>query len=175
MEKDACYRLGHIASKYSFKGEVLFKLDTDDPDQYDEMESIFVEIDHELIPFFILSSRWHRNFLRVRFEGIDTEYQAEQLIGKSLYRPLSELPKLEGDQFYFHEIIGFTVIDQLFGKVGELIAINDAAAQALLVIRHDSGNEVLIPFVKELFNGMDREGKTLTISAPEGLIALYVS
>lgn len=175
MEKDACYRLGHIASKYSFKGEVLFKLDTDDPEQYDEMESIFVEIDHELVPFFIVNARWHRDFLRVQLEGVDSEHQAEQLIGKSLYRPLSELPKLEGDRFYFHEIIGFTVIDRVFGQVGELIAVNDAAAQELLVIRHESGNEVLIPFVDELFEGVDRTNKTLSISAPDGLIGLYVS
>jgi len=59
--------------------------------------------------------------------------------------------------------------------VGELIAVNDAAAQALLVVRHESGNEVLIPFVDELFEGIDRINKTLSISAPDGLIALYVS
>lgn len=175
MKKDACYRLGHIASKYSFKGEVLLKLDTDDPDTYQEMESVFVELDHELVPFFIESSRWHRDFLRVRFEGVSTEQDAEALIGKSLYRPLSELPELEGDRFYFHEVIGYTVKDRAYGEVGELIAINDSAAQELLVITHESGKEVLIPLVDELFLGVDREQKVLTIDAPEGLIALYLS
>ncbi|MFM1808401.1 MAG: rRNA processing protein RimM [Bacteroidota bacterium] len=174
MDKDACYRLGHIASKYSFKGEVLFKLDTDHPQQYEEMESVFVEIDHDLVPFFLRSARWHRDFLRVALEGVESEYQAEQLIGKSLYRPLTDLPELEGDQFYFHEIIGFTVYDRAYGKVGELIAVNDGTTQTLLVIRHESGSEVLIPFVDPLFDGLNRKEKSLTINAPDGLIGLYV-
>jgi 16S rRNA processing protein RimM len=92
-----------------------------------------------------------------------------------LYRPLSELPELEGDQFYFHEVIGYTVSDRSYGEVGKLIAINDSAAQELLVITHESGKEVLIPLVDELFLGVDREQKVLTIDAPEGLIALYLS
>jgi 16S rRNA processing protein RimM len=72
-------------------------------------------------------------------------------------------------------VIGYTVSDRSYGEVGKLIAINDSAAQELLVITHESGKEVLIPLVDELFLGVDREQKVLTIDAPEGLIALYLS
>ena len=61
MKKEACFLLGYIASKYSFKGELLFKLDTDEPEEYENMESVFVAIGANLVPYFILERSWHKN------------------------------------------------------------------------------------------------------------------
>ena len=74
MRKDECFYLGKIAKKFSFKGEVLIYLDTDEPELYENMESVFVEFNKNLVPFFIENSSLHKNdFLRVQFEDVDTD------------------------------------------------------------------------------------------------------
>ena len=87
--------------------------------------------------------------------------------------PLNLLPKLTGDKFYFHEVIGFTVVDSSFGEVGTLVHINDKAAQPLFEIDCD-GKEVFIPMVDNFINKVDREHKIIHVNAPDGLIALYL-
>ena len=174
MRKEDCFFLGKIIGKYSFKGEVLVKLDTDDPEDFIEMESVFVEIDENLIPFFIEDSNLQKtDLLRIKFEYIDTEEDAETIIDNSLYLPLSLLPKLSGNKFYYHEVIGFKVIDSKLGDIGSIIGVNDNTPQALFIIEH-VGKEVLVPIADDFIDKVDRENKTMHLTTPEGLVDLYL-
>src|SRR5690554_3177527 len=106
MKKEDCFYLGKIVSKYSFKGELLIKLDTDEPDLYESLDAVFLDLRNNLVPFFIESSQLHKSdLLRVRFENVESEADADALIKTDVYLPLEFLPKLEGNKFYFHEVI----------------------------------------------------------------------
>lgn len=174
MTKEECFYLGRIVAKFSFKGEVLIKLDTDEPELYTEMESVFVEYNENLVPFFIERSYLHKStLLRAKIEDIDTEQDAEDMIGAELYLPLEQLPELPDDKFYFHEIIGYDVIDQQHGNIGKIVSINDSTAQALFEIDH-AGKQILIPMNDEFIDKVDKKNKEIRVITPEGLIALYL-
>lgn len=174
MKKDDCFYLGKIVKKYSFKGEVLAKLDTDQPELYENLDAIFIDLKNNLVPFFIETSQLHKSdLLRIKFEDVDSEEEADTLIKSELYLPLELLPKLEGNKFYFHEVIGFTIKDKNFGEVGTITGINDSTAQALFEIdRH--GTDILIPMNDEFIVKVDRNNKTIIVETPEGLIDLYL-
>lgn len=174
MRKQDCFYLGKIAKKFSFKGEILLYLDTDEPEIYENLESVFVEINKSLVPFFILKSQLHKGkFLRIRFEDIENEEDADRIIGYEAYLPLSMLPKLEGTQFYFHEVIGFNVLDTRLGNIGKITGINDSGAQSIFEI-DKNGTEILVPLIDEFIIALDRENKTITLETPEGLVDLYL-
>lgn len=175
MRKQDCFYLGKIAKKFSYKGEVLIYLDTDEPELYTNMESVFVEINKHLVPFFIVSSSLHKgDFLRTRFEDIDSEQDADGILGCEVYLPLSELPELEGDKFYFHEIIGFDAEDQRLGIVGKIVGVNDSSAQPLFEIKKGD-IEILVPMIDDFIVKVDRENKKIVLNTPEGLIDLYLN
>ncbi|MGB5356718.1 MAG: ribosome maturation factor RimM [Eudoraea sp.] len=175
MQKEDCFYLGKIVSKYSFKGEVLVKLDTDDPQQYQDMESVFVSLGDNLVPFFMKKCVLHKsNLLRIRFEEVINESDAERIIGSKLYLPLSFLPKLSGNKFYYHEVIGFSVIDDKKGNVGVITGVNDNASQALFEIKKEN-KQLLIPISDDIIQKVDRKLKSVFVTAPEGLIDLYLS
>ncbi len=175
MQKKDCFYLGKIVKKHSFKGEVVIKLDTDEPELYKNMESVFVNLGNNLIPFFITKSSISRStMLRVKFEGIDTEQDAEAILKSEIYLPLTLLPKLSGSKFYYHEIIGFLVVDTNYGKVGTITNINDTSAQPLLEIDRD-GQDIFIPMIDDFIKKIDRANKTFEVETPEGLIDLYLS
>ena len=174
MKKEDCFFLGKIVSKYSFKGELLIKLDTDEPDLYDNLDAVFIDLRNNLVPFFIEASQLHKSdLLRVRFEDVDTEADADALIKSDVYLPLEFLPKLEGNQFYFHEVIGFTVNDVNYGTVGTIVSVNDSTAQALFEIERN-GIEILIPVNDAFIVKVDRTNKTIVVDTPQGLIDLYI-
>ena len=174
MQKEDCFYLGKIVKKYSFKGEVLAKLDTDQPELYENLDAIFLELRNNLVPFFVESSQLHKSeLLRIKFEDVNEESDADAIMKSGLYLPLDLLPKLEGNKFYFHEVIGFSVNDVSFGLVGTIKAINDSTAQSLFEIDRD-GIEILIPMNDEFIVKVDRDNKTIIVDTPKGLIDLYL-
>ena len=174
MRKEDCFYLGKIVSKHSFRGEVLVKLDTDEPEIYDQMESVFVSIGNSLVPFFIEQCRLHKsNLLRIKFEEVSDEAGADSIMGAELYLPLSMLPKLSGNKFYYHEVVGFILDDELHGPIGTIASINDNSSQALFVAKKD-GRELLIPINDDIILKVDRKNKTIHVRTPEGLVDLYL-
>lgn len=175
MQKKDCFYLGKIVKKHSFKGEIVIKLDTDEPELYRNMESVFVDIGNNLVPFFIEKSSLSKStMLRVKFEDVDTEADAEAIMKSGIYLPLDLLPKLSGDKFYYHEVIGFVVKDANYGEVGIIKNINDTAAQPLFEIDRE-GTEIFIPMIDDFIDKIDRENKVVEVTTPEGLISLYLS
>ncbi|UYW01300.1 ribosome maturation factor RimM [Flavobacterium agricola] len=174
MRKKDCFYLGKIAKKFSFKGEVLAYLDTDEPYLYENLESVFVERNKDLVPFFIERSSIHKNdFLRIKFEDIDSEEEADQVMGCAIYLPLSLLPKLEGNKFYFHEIVGFKAVDERLGEIGIMQGVNDSNAQPLFEILNGE-KQILVPMVDEFLVKVDRENKQIILKTPPGLVDLYL-
>ncbi len=174
MRKEECFYLGKIVSKYSFKGEVFIKLDTDEPDLYENLESVFISLGNSLVPFFIRRSRLHRsNLLRVDFEEVGSEAEADRILGAEVYLPLDQLPALSGNKFYYHEVIGFRLMDKVYGDIGRIVSVNDSAAQALFVAEKD-GKQLLVPVSDEIITQIDRSQKTVFVTTPEGLVSLYL-
>ena len=166
--------VGKIVKKFSFKGVLLVKLDADNPEEFIHMESVFVDLNGTLVPFFIEDLALHKTeLLRIQFEDVYDEPTADALIGCDLYLPLSLLPKLTGNKFYYHEVIGFTVIDQTHGDIGQIIGVNDQTAQALFEINYRN-KEILIPIIDEFILSVDRNNKTITVKTPDGLLELYL-
>ena len=174
MTKDQCFYLGHIVSKFSFKGELQIKLDTDEPELYEHQESIFVDYRNKLIPFFVEKSNLQKsNLLRVKLEEVDEEADADDLLKRDVYLPLTELPPLGENKFYYHEIIGYKAIDASKGEIGEIKFVNDQTMQALFFIDFN-GKEIIIPVNDRFITKVDKDEKIIYFETPEGLIDMYL-
>ena len=173
MLKEDCFFLGTIVGKYSFKGEILAKLDADQPESYLNIQSILVDTPQGLVPYFINRSLLHKSsLLRIKFEGVDSESEAEALLKKDLFLPLEMLPPLSGNQFYYHELTGFYAIDQFDAPIGTVKTVNDSGPQPLFVIDAD-GTEILIPVHDNFIHHLDRKEKKIHLNLPEGLLDIF--
>lgn len=173
MRKEDCYFLGKITRRHGLSGNVILKLDTDQPELYNKLESIFVEINGLLVPFFIEKSSWSKSDALNIFFKNSSEAMVDQVLGKSVYLPLATLPKLSGKQFYYHEVIGFTILDEENNNCGEIESINDQTAQHYFLSRLN-GKEIVVPIIKDWILEVNREEKFIKMQLPEGLMDVFL-
>ncbi len=174
MNKKDFYYLGKITKTSGYKGSLVFFFDVDDISDYRQLEAVFIEVAGDLVPFAIreiIIKSGKTAF--VTLEDIDTIEQAEALAGCDLYLPLSYLPELTGNKFYYHEIVGFEMIDKHFGSIGNIDRVMEQGTQDLFVVMHQ-GREVLIPVSEEIIARVDRKNRIIEVDTPEGLIELYL-
>ncbi len=174
MDREDLFYLGYIVKTRGFKGEVSIYLDVDDPCDYKTLESVFVEIQQDPVPFFITSWRLDKKgFASAKLEGIDSEEQAGTLVSTRLFLPSARLPELRGNQFYYHEVIGFTIVDEHAGKVGTINRVLDYKQNPLFELKVGY-KEVFIPINDEIIRETNRAEKTIRVSLPEGLLDIYL-
>jgi 16S rRNA processing protein RimM len=173
MKLDQCFQLGMVLKPHGLKGELYISLDTDYPEDYQEMESVFMLQNGKLIPFFIEYIQLKNKEALVKFEDVEDKDAALAIRGCTLHLPLTELPELTGSQFYFHEIDGFQIEDVNKGALGVVKEVFEAGHQDLIGMEY-KGKEVLIPINDEVILEVDRAKGLLKVKLPEGLLELYM-
>lgn len=173
MKKEDCYYLGKITKPFGYKGEMNVFLDVDTPEEYAELDGVYVEVNKKLVLYEIESIRVNGNKAVLRFVDVEAE-DVNRLIGRELYLPLSMLPKLEGNKFYFHEVIGFEVEDEEKGKIGVIAGVYENTTTPLLSVEFN-GKEILIPVIDEVIIDVNRNERLMKVKAPMGLIDLYLN
>lgn len=182
LAPENAFLLGYLTKPHGIKGELRAHLEVQDLEPYLSIDSVYIERqDHAgagvLTPVTVE---------RIRPEGGDTEVllqlagvkdrnQAEQLAGLALYLPDSLLPPLAPGQFYYHQIIGYTVVDAVDGNIGTIEDIYESTGNDLVQVRHPEGQEVLVPLVDGIVGAADHDACVLHVTLPEGLLALYLN
>jgi 16S rRNA processing protein RimM len=174
MEKEACYAIGFVKRTSGLLGEVVIQLDVDDPQCYSRLDALFLDINGTLTPFFITKVRLVKELLTVAFEDITNDKTAKELVGTEVWLPLAALVELDDTAFYFHEIPGFGVVDTNKGDIGIATDVVDRYQQPVLRIG-EGRHEILIPLASGIVQRIDRQERKLYITAPEGLIDIYLN
>lgn len=171
MQIEDCYFLGTITKAHGYKGELNVHLDTDEPQAYNNLESIFIERNGLLVPFFLKKARLHKgNHLRIIIDDFD---DPETLIGRDIYLPLSTLPDLGENKFYFHQIIDYKVVDATGSALGKVKQVRDTTSQDLLEIITEDDKEILIPVIDAFIVGVDHNQKTIEVQLPDGFLDIF--
>jgi len=174
MEKEQFSYVGKIIKTLGYKGEILAQIEPGFIDKFKKTEFVFVEIQHEQVPFFIVSreNKYHHVF-SFTLEDIDTVEKAQKLAASRLFIAESvKKKKLSGD-FELKDLIGFEVVDKKSGKIGKISQFLELPQQQIIQVFQDK-KEILIPFNEAIVLAIDVHHKTISIQAPEGLIDFYL-
>ncbi|MBI9034648.1 MAG: 16S rRNA processing protein RimM [Bacteroidales bacterium] len=175
MDLNDFFLLGYITKTHGLTGGLTLVMDVDDPSEYMEIDGVFVKMKHEIVPHMISQiEHVKKNVFTIQIEDIDSINAAKKFVNKECYLPIELLPKLDGTKFYYHEIIGFKVMDVNQGDAGVIEKVLDLPRQALIQSNKD-GIEILIPISDDIIKKVDRENKILEVDTPEGLIDLYLN
>ncbi|WP_394232552.1 ribosome maturation factor RimM [Niallia oryzisoli] len=170
MEK--WFNVGKIVNTHGIKGEVRVISKTDFADErYKKGNSLFLfkQGEEKPIELIVKTHRNHKNFDLLSFEGFDDINQIEQFKDGLLKVPESQLGELDEDEYYFHEIIGCTVITDNGEEIGTVKEILTPGANDVWVVR-GKGKEQLIPYIEDVVKEIDVEAKKIIITPLEGLL-----
>jgi 16S rRNA processing protein RimM len=168
MDLNAYYKIGFVARPHGLKGEVTVMFSNTAPD-LSNAKSLFLEINHALVPYFIehISDRGDKAFLK--FEEVETSEAADRLKGISIYLLKKERPRLNAGEFYDDEVVGFEVVDENHGVLGEVTEVQQIGPNRLLSIKNPV-KEMLIPINGPFIKSVNKTKKRFLVSLPDGFL-----
>ena len=120
-------------------------------------------------PRTIVSARWQKGMVYLRFSGIDDREAASALRGRLLAVEESELPPLPEGHYYRFQLIGLAVISTDGEELGRVTEVLSTGANDVYVVRGDRG-ELLLPATDEVVREIDLEAGRMLIEALPGLL-----
>ena len=172
IKKEECLLLGTIAKPHGTKGSLLLWLRNIKAEEIKKRDTVFVEIDGLLVPFFIEEFRTGSpDAVILKFEDVNTETKARTFAGNPVYI-LTDHLKLKNSTFKeVPSLIGYKVNDKALGFVGIAGEIADIANNPLLQVNHE-GREFLIPVHEDIILEINDKDRVILIDAPQGLFEI---
>ena len=164
------FLIGTIASTFGNKGDLKVLPLISPADILLEINSIFIEDNNGTKQeFTVLRSKKHKNIFIFTLEGINDMNVAEDLSGLSIYIPSLDFKELKKNEYFYHDLEGLTAYTEdgtLIGKIDHILK----GGGDILVIKDESGKEIMVPFVDEIVPEVNLQEKTITVNAIEGLL-----
>ena len=170
MNKSDCYHIGSLVKLYGFKGGYVLALGSYLGEEIEKWESLFIEIDGLLVPFFIDKIELTADTtVIVTFEDLSSETKAKKFLNCDVYqlRSLVNMEKPQGVDL----LVGYTVIDEKMGNIGKVEEILDYK-QNLLFRVVKGKKEILVPIAEHIIVKVNHHKKEILMIAPEGLFDL---
>jgi 16S rRNA processing protein RimM len=167
--------VGRIVGTHGIRGEVRVLSDTDFPEVRFAPGKALLLV-HPVLPdpltLTVEKSRPHKSTLLVKFKEWGNINEAEPYKGGRLVVPKEDLAPLneEEGEFYFHQIIGCTVVTTDGRTVGKVKEILQLPANDVWVVRPEGkGKDILLPYIDDVVKRVDVEDRIITIEWIEGL------
>lgn len=177
IKEEEISAVGKLQKTHALKGELNVMLDID-PEYLEEGNPAIIDIDGIYVPFYAESVRTKGSFsYLVKFEGIYSEFEAKQLVNKTIYARKDKLKEYmeenyDEDYTLYDDLIGCTIIDSDKGEIGKVVEIDSNTENELFIVETTDGNTVFIPLTEDFIEEIDEESKTIRMNLPEGLLDL---
>lgn len=163
-------QVGIISSTHGVRGEVKVFPTTDDAVRFKNLKKIILNTGKEQIPLEIENVKFFKQFVILKFKGIDNINDIEKYKGKSLFVDRENAVKLEKDEYYIADLIGMQVFTEE-GRLGVLKDVLETGANEVYVVDSDKYGEVLIPAIQQCILDVNVEEQTMKVYLLEGLIS----
>ncbi len=172
IKKEDVFKIGQFAKPHGIKGEIALVTNSD---VFEDSEESYIvcEMDGILVPFFIEEYRYKTDtVILLKLKNVDDEKAAREFSNREVFYPVDGVEEndLLGNMTW-DSFVGYRVVDEHHGDIGEITDVDDSTINVLLQIDHQ-GEELLLPAAEELILSVDPESKKLIVTVPEGLLDL---
>lgn len=162
-------QVGVISSTHGIRGEVKVFPTTDNADRFLDLKQVILDTGKEQIPLEIQNVKFFKQFVIVKFKGIDNINDIERYKGKRLLVSREDAVELEEDEYYIADLIGMEVVTDE-GEKGTLKDVIETGANEVYVIDFEQLGEVLVPAIHQCILDVDVENMHMKVHLLEGLV-----
>lgn len=172
INKSDCQSIGVLAKLHGYKGEYVLVSDFNLDNDITNWESVFLEIDGLLVPFFIDSVKITSDTCAfIAFTDINSSEQAKEFLSCWVYQ-LKTITNVKEEDVDLTLLSGYKVIDKKAGVIGKIEQVLDYNQNFLFQVLHGK-RTILIPINEEIIVKVNHQKKEVIIAAPEGLLDLF--
>ncbi len=169
MTRDKCLLLGTISKTHGVRGELIIRITDPSYEPDENWESLFLQIDGILVPFFISSlhapkaDEWF-----ICFDDYDNKDSAQNLVGSPVWIQKDLMAEVK-EEIYMDELTGYAIINVRTGRQGLITDFMDIPGNPVFEVSFE-GEKVLVPAQDDMIEEIDQENQKLIIRLPEGIM-----
>lgn len=157
--------VGKLRRSHGVKGEIIMDVLTGFPERLRPGKLVFAGDDHE--PLQITGVRGHDKSMIIRFAGIDTPEAVSRLRNMTVFVSAEGLPDLPDGEYYHHQLLGLSIVDEAGQLLGELVNIIETGANDVYMVKTPDGKELLLPAVEDVVLEVNLDQGQMRVRPPE--------